>query len=162
MALMGDVGVLPAGPRCVVLMADGLVRSDLIEGGGSGSSTVARLVCRECFFASWSITAAYNLSISSCARCLSASRTFWSKDIGLWMAGLTGVLPDSDSLPLLNFRTQLVAERIEIGLTGVSITDRIGFNSCSNSSAGGGSNAFRLIFLPTVRSRMPQISTVRT
>lgn len=73
MALMGDAGLLSFGPRCVVLIAEGLLLSFLIAGG---SSTVAKLVCRECFFASWSITAAYSLSMSSCARCLSASNTF--------------------------------------------------------------------------------------
>jgi hypothetical protein len=76
MALIGDVGLLSVGARGVVLMADGLLLSFLIAGGGSGSSTVARLVCRECFLASWSITAAYSLSISSCARTRSASITF--------------------------------------------------------------------------------------
>lgn len=160
MALMGDAGLLSFAPRCVVLIAEGLLLSFLIAGG---SSTVAKLVCRECFFASWSITAAYSLSMSSCARCLSASNTFGSKDMGLWTTGLTGVLPERESPPpLFSFRTQLVAERMEPGLIGVSMTFLTGFNSCSNSSAVGGSNAFLLIFLPIVRRRTPQIKTVKT
>lgn len=83
--------------------------------------------------------------------------------MGLWTTGLTGVLPERESPPpLLSFRTQLVAERMEPGLIGVSMTFLTGFNSCSNSSAVGGSNAFLLIFLPIVRRRTPQIKTVKT
>jgi hypothetical protein len=156
MALTGVTMLSSAACICMVLIADGRLRS-----AASGQVSVSTLTPEWCFFASWSMTAAYRRSMSACACSLWASMTFWSNVGDETTTGLCGVLvPES----FLNFRNHEDAERADRGgeaREGVLIADRTVFWS-SSSSALGGSSAFRLILLPTVRRSTPQTSTVKT
>jgi hypothetical protein len=157
MALTGEMGPSLVVCERVVLMADGRLRSAAL---GRSSISLMLVLDRADFCASWSMTAAYRRSMSACARCWWSSMTFWSKDVGEPMMGLVTV----ESL-FLNFRNHDVAERADRGgeaRPAVLIDGGIGLLWISSSKGLGGSRAFRLILLPMVRSRTPQISTVRT
>lgn len=154
MALAGELGL-----ELVVISRDVLIFDGLL----ALSSASSVLTCEYDFFLSCSMTAAYKRSISAWARSRSASMTFWSKELGELTTGLTGLLTTESSWPprlkfLLNQDDE--AERMDWGEAGVLL---VGLAvTSSSSSVFGELSVLRLILLPTVRSRMPQISTVTT
>lgn len=106
MARMGS------GERAM-LMAEGLLRSRLAaELRIADFSRSSMLLCERCFWASWSMTAAYRRSMSACAWFRCASITFWSKDVGDEIMGVCGVLLTLESL-LRNLFNHDDADRVE-------------------------------------------------
>jgi hypothetical protein len=166
MDFIGDRGL--AGSRrlpsaLIVEMAGGRLLSlprlvGRISSSELDSSTErSSIISWPCFFASCSITAAYNISMSLCREAASLSKTIWSNEPTLWTVGLAGLLSlltDDGFLKPLN--QDLVVEAGEIGVSSVALL--VGLK-ISISRLDGEDSVRRRNRLPTVRRRTRAMRT---